>query len=119
MYRIPVRELWWLVAGGAGYGARYRPVDIQQRFVFPSTATGRGGSAATRPKVTVTVTMPAAPRLRRTTRPFGTISLFLAATGILGLTSLCYLWQAGQATAAAMHIQTLRCRASCILRYRI
>ena len=23
MYRIPVRELWWLVAGGAGYGARY------------------------------------------------------------------------------------------------
>jgi len=42
----------------AGYGARYRPVDIQQRFVFPSTATGRGGSAATRPKVTVTVTMP-------------------------------------------------------------
>jgi cytochrome c oxidase cbb3-type subunit 3 len=42
----------------AGYGARYRPVDIQQRFVFPSTATGRGGSAATRPKVTVTITMP-------------------------------------------------------------
>jgi phosphatidylglycerol lysyltransferase len=23
MYRIPVRELWWLVAGGASYGARY------------------------------------------------------------------------------------------------
>jgi mono/diheme cytochrome c family protein len=42
----------------AGYGARYRPVDIQQRFVFPSTATGRGGSAATRPKVRVTLTMP-------------------------------------------------------------
>jgi mono/diheme cytochrome c family protein len=42
----------------AGYGARYRPVDIQQRFVFPSAVTGRGGSAATRPKVTVTVTMP-------------------------------------------------------------
>jgi cell division protein FtsB len=51
--------------------------------------------------------MPAAPRLRRTPRPFGTISLFLAATGILGLTSLCYLWQAGQATAAGMRIQAL------------
>ena len=23
MHRIPVRELWWLVAGGASYGARY------------------------------------------------------------------------------------------------
>ena len=59
------------------------------------------------PRTLRAVTMPAAPRLRRTSRPFGTISLFLAATGILGLTSLCYLWQAGQATAAAMRIQTL------------
>ena len=59
------------------------------------------------PRTLRAVTMPAAPRLRRAPRPFGTISLFLAATGILGLTSLCYLWQAGQATAAAMHIQTL------------
>src|SRR5436189_3620844 len=59
------------------------------------------------PRTLRAVTMPAAPRLRRDPRPFGTISLFLAATGILGLTSLCYLWQAGQATAAAMHIQTL------------
>jgi len=59
------------------------------------------------PRTLRAVTMPATPRLRRTPRPFGTISLFLAATGILGLTSLCYLWQAGQATAAAMHIQTL------------
>lgn len=41
----------------AGYGQRYRPVDIQQRFVFPSTSAGRG-SAAARPKVTVSVTMP-------------------------------------------------------------
>jgi cytochrome c oxidase cbb3-type subunit 3 len=41
----------------AGYGQRYRPVDIEQRFVFPSTTTGRG-SAAARPKVTVSVTMP-------------------------------------------------------------
>src|SRR2546423_13840172 len=23
MHRIPLRELWWLAAGGAGYGARY------------------------------------------------------------------------------------------------
>ena len=63
------------------------------------------------PRTLRAVTMPAAPRVqratRRHTRPFGTMSLFLAATGILGLTSLCYLWQAGQATAAAMHIQAL------------
>jgi cell division protein FtsB len=59
------------------------------------------------PRTLRAVTLPAAPRLRRTPRPFGTISLFLAATGILGLTSLCYLWQAGQATAAAMRIQAL------------
>ena len=59
------------------------------------------------PRTLRAVTMPTAPRLRRTSRPFGTISLFLAATGLLGLTSLCYLWQAGQATAAAMRIQTL------------
>ena len=43
----------------AGYGQRYRPVDIQQRFVFPSTSAGRDSSGASaRPKVTVTVTMP-------------------------------------------------------------
>jgi cytochrome c oxidase cbb3-type subunit III len=41
----------------AGYGGRYAPLDIQQRFVFPSATSGRGGAAA-RPKVTVTVTMP-------------------------------------------------------------
>lgn len=50
-------------------------------------------------------------RLRRisgvNTRPFGAISLFLAATGILGLTSLGYLTQSGQATAAALHIPEL------------
>jgi cytochrome c553 len=40
----------------AGYGRRYPPVDIQQRFVFPSATAGRG--APTRPKVTVTVTRP-------------------------------------------------------------
>jgi hypothetical protein len=58
------------------------------------------------------VVLPAAPRIRRVARvnarPFGTISLFLAATAILGLTSLCYLWQSGQATAAGLHIQTLQ-----------
>lgn len=37
----------------AGYGARYAPVDIQQRFVFPGSA-GRG---STRPPTTVTVTI--------------------------------------------------------------
>jgi cytochrome c oxidase cbb3-type subunit III len=41
----------------AGYGNRYAPVEIQQRFVFPSATSGRGG-ASERPKVTVTVTMP-------------------------------------------------------------
>jgi cell division protein FtsB len=45
-------------------------------------------------------------RVRR--RPFGTISLFLAATGILGLTSLCYVWESGQATTAALNIQVLQ-----------
>jgi mono/diheme cytochrome c family protein len=39
----------------AGYGARYAPVDIQQRFVFPA-AGGRGGGAKPRPQVRVTVT---------------------------------------------------------------
>jgi mono/diheme cytochrome c family protein len=48
----------------AGYGQRYSPVDIQQRFVFPSTSSGRDrGGASSRPKVTVTVTMPDNTRL--------------------------------------------------------
>ena len=45
----------------AGYGKRFPPVDIQQRFVFPNTAGGRGrGRAAgpSRQQVTVTVTLP-------------------------------------------------------------
>src|SRR5262245_36057137 len=44
----------------AGYGKRFQPVDIQQRFVFPNTAGGRGrGRAAgsSRQQVTVTVTL--------------------------------------------------------------
>lgn len=63
------------------------------------------------PRTMRVVSVPSAPRFRRVTsvrpRPFGTISLFLAATGILGLTSLCYLWQAGQATSAALQIPRL------------
>jgi mono/diheme cytochrome c family protein len=39
----------------AGYGKRYAPVDIQQRFVFPF-AGGRGRGGAARPQVRVTVT---------------------------------------------------------------
>ena len=45
----------------AGYGKRFQPVDIQQRFVFPNAAGGRGrGRAAgpTRQQVTVAVTLP-------------------------------------------------------------
>ena len=43
----------------AGYGKRYSPVEIQQRFVFPSAAgRGRGAGAAQRKVVTVTVTPP-------------------------------------------------------------
>jgi cytochrome c oxidase cbb3-type subunit III len=43
----------------AGYGKRYAPVDIQQRFVFPSAGGGRG--RGNRPQTTVTVTMPDSP----------------------------------------------------------
>jgi mono/diheme cytochrome c family protein len=41
----------------AGYGKRYAPVDIQQRFVFPSAGGGRGRGAGGA-QVTVTVTPP-------------------------------------------------------------
>jgi cytochrome c oxidase cbb3-type subunit 3 len=49
-------------AGGdlAGYGKRFAPVDIQQRFVFPSAGGGRGAGAA-RPRVTAAVTVPGRP----------------------------------------------------------
>ena len=42
----------------AGYGKRFPPVEIQQRFVFPNTASGRGRGrgASSRQQVTVTVT---------------------------------------------------------------
>ena len=39
----------------AGYGRRFRPFEIQQRFVFPAATAGRG---ANRKPVTVTVTLP-------------------------------------------------------------
>jgi mono/diheme cytochrome c family protein len=40
----------------AGYGKRYAPVDIQQRFVFPFAGGGRGRGGAGRPQITATVT---------------------------------------------------------------
>jgi cytochrome c oxidase cbb3-type subunit 3 len=44
----------------AGYGKRYQPVDIQQRFVFPFALGGRGRGAA-RNQITATVTFPGRP----------------------------------------------------------
>ena len=45
----------------AGYGKRYAPVDIQQRFVFPAAGGGRGRGGAGRARVEVTVTPPEGP----------------------------------------------------------
>ncbi len=45
----------------AGYGTRYAPVDIQQRFVFPPSGGGRGRGGNPRTQVTVTVTLPNSP----------------------------------------------------------
>jgi cytochrome c oxidase cbb3-type subunit 3 len=45
----------------AGYGRRFPPVDIQQRFVFPSAGGGRGRGAPPRPRVKATVTVPGSP----------------------------------------------------------
>ena len=39
----------------AGYGKRFAPVDIQQRFVFPFAGGGRGRGGAARPQISVTV----------------------------------------------------------------
>jgi cytochrome c oxidase cbb3-type subunit III len=44
----------------AGYGKRYQPVDIQQRFVFPFALGGRGRGAG-RQQLVVTVTIPGRP----------------------------------------------------------
>ncbi len=46
----------------AQYGKRYAPVEIQQRFVFPSAGAGRGARGGKpRPQVTITVTAPNRP----------------------------------------------------------
>jgi cytochrome c oxidase cbb3-type subunit 3 len=42
----------------SGYGKRYAPVDIQQRFVFPSAGGGRGRGGPARARISVTVTPP-------------------------------------------------------------
>lgn len=64
------------------------------------------------PRTMRSVAVPAPPQFRRVarvnTRPFGTITLFLAATGILGVTSLCYVWQAGLRTSSGYQIQALQ-----------
>jgi len=63
------------------------------------------------PRIVRTIALPAAPRLRRVagvnTRPLGKISLFLAATCVFGLTSLCYLWQTSQAVTTSYQIRDL------------
>lgn len=63
------------------------------------------------PRIMRAVVVPTAPRLRRVagvnTRPFGKFTLFLAATCILGLTSLGYVWQAGQRTKAELDMNDL------------
>lgn len=68
------------------------------------------------PRIMRAVVVPTAPRLRRVagvnTRPFGKFTLFLAATCILGLTSLCYVWQAGQRTKAELDMNDLSAQLS-------
>jgi hypothetical protein len=57
------------------------------------------------------ISISAAPRWRQASqlsvRPFGTITLFLASTCILGITSLGYVWQAGQRIAADYTLRQL------------
>ncbi len=63
------------------------------------------------PRTMRAVGLPAAPSWRRASqfrvRPFGTITLFLASTCILGITSLGYVWQAGQRIAADYTLRQL------------
>ncbi len=58
------------------------------------------------PRTMRTVTMPTAPRFRRVSRlsaqQFAPFTLFMIATALLGVTSLCYVWQVGQSTTATM-----------------
>jgi len=64
----------------------------------PRTIHARAITSTPRPRRVASVTA---------TRPFGAVSLFLAATAILGATSLLFLWQTGQATTTAFNIQAL------------
>ncbi len=64
----------------------------------PRTIHARAITSTPRPRRVAGVTA---------TRPFGAVSLFLAATAILGATSLLFLWQTGQATTTAFNIQAL------------
>ena len=63
------------------------------------------------PRIVRTIALPSAPRLRRVagvnTRPLGKISLFLAATCILGATALCYVWQTSKAYETSYQIRRL------------
>ena len=63
------------------------------------------------PRTMRAVSIPSNTRLRRVAnagvRPVGTISVFLAATAILGLTSLGYLWQSGQALKAGVRVHMM------------
>jgi hypothetical protein len=63
------------------------------------------------PRTMRAVTVPVVPRWRRAShlsvRPFGTITLFLASTCILGVTSIGYVWQAGQRIAADYTLRQL------------
>ncbi len=63
------------------------------------------------PRIIRTVAVPSAPRLRRVvgvnSRSVGRVSIFIAATCILGLTALCYLWQQSQAVRTAIHMPEL------------
>jgi len=78
------------------------------------TATPRIVRTTAAPRIVRTVALPSAPRLRRVagvnTRPLGKISLFLAATCVLGLTAVGYVAQAGQAEQTAYRIRDLDAR---------
>lgn len=78
------------------------------------TATPRAVSSAPR-IITARTPRPVAPRNLRlrqlsgvNVRPFGTISLFIYATLILGATSLLYLWQNAQTMEMSLNIPRLQ-----------
>jgi len=48
-----------------GIGAKYDPIDMQQKFLFPKPAFGRGGRGGPRPTI-VTVTPPSGPAMTGT-----------------------------------------------------